>query len=457
MKEAETENYSNLYFLISDNFELVSMGIIGVIVALLLLKSSLKQKKTTKVLKKVVANKMNEPFSLHPEIDEAKCLGCGDCTRACPEGEVLQLINHKAVLIHATKCVGHGLCEQVCPLGAIDLVFGTKARGMDIPRISQDYETNIPGLYIAGELGGMGLIRNAVRQGQAAAEHAMKNLTSKAKTDYDLLVVGAGPAGFAAGLEAKKQNKKYVCLEQNSFGGTVYNFPRQKIVMTIPFTLPIEGEVKFSKNVVSKEDLLERWDEIRIKNKVNIKEKSKFDSIVQTDDYFTVGTPEGKVTAKKVILAMGVRGSPRKLGLENEDQEKVAYNLIDPEQYQKQHVGVVGGGNAAVEAAQYLCKEQYGNTVSIFIREDAKNGLARCAEDNRNLLFECEEKGLINICYYTSVKEIHTDHLILKTNDGDQKLENNYLFIFAGAEVPHKFLMSLGIKIDKKFGTKLGS
>ena len=154
------------------------------------------------------------------------------------------------------------MCEVSCPFEAISLVYGTSTRGMDLPRISTDYETNVPGLYIAGELGGMGLIRNAVKQGKFAAEHAAKNL-KKVKCDVDITIIGAGPAGLSASLTARNKKVNYVCLEQNSFGGTVYNFPRQKVVMSQPFELPIVGEVKFPSHKVSKEDLLGVWNRIR--------------------------------------------------------------------------------------------------------------------------------------------------------------------------------------------------
>ncbi len=442
---------------LSENINLFAIVGLGIIILILGLRKSGRNTKAKVTLKKMVKSNLHEPFTLHPEIDEARCLGCGDCTRVCPEGDVLQIINHKATLIKATKCVGHGLCEAACPVDAIDLVFGTKTRGMDIPRMTENYETNVPGLFIVGELGGMGLIRNAVKQGQMGAEYALTNLKKGSKADYDLLIVGAGPAGFAACLEATKQKKKYLCIEQNSLGGTVFNFPRQKIVMTIPMNLPLEGIVKFKKNVVSKEDLLEKWYEIQKKFDIKINEGTKFETVEGEDGLFKVKTSEGEVTAQKVLLAMGVRGSPRKLGLENEDGGKVAYNLIDPEQYQNQNIAIVGGGNAGVEAAQMLCDAKWNNTVTLLIREDKKNGLSRCAEDNQKLLFQCEDEGRIKILCFASTKEIHDKHIIIGIKDEDDvKLENDFLFVFAGALMPHKFLMDLGIEIDKKFGSKLG-
>ncbi|MEQ1664402.1 MAG: NAD(P)-binding domain-containing protein [Bdellovibrionales bacterium] len=408
-------------------------------------------KHAKKSLEKTVKSGMTEPMTLHPEIDPKKCGGCGACTQVCPEGDILRLINHKAVLVGPSKCVGHGECEAVCPFGAIDLVFGTKTRGVEIPRVSTDYETNVPGLYIAGELGGMGLIRNAMKQGTYATEHAIKNIKTNQKTDCDILIVGSGPAGMACGLTAILHKKSYICIEQNTFGGTVYNFPRQKIVMTHPADVPGYGKMTFPNNKVSKEQLLEYWNGLRKKSGMEVKENTKFENLEKIDDYFKVVTTNGTFTAKKVIMCMGVRGSPRKLGVKNEESAKVAYSLIDPEQYKRQHVGVVGAGNAALEAAQMLGQKKYGNTVTLLVRGPVMD---RCNEENKNIILKMEKEGLVKIWYDAEVKEIFDSKIIAKRGNETLDLENNFLFIFAGAEMPFKFLMSLGIMIDKLFGER---
>lgn len=395
-----------------------------------------------------------DPITLHPEIDPALCAGCGVCVDACPEGKILRLVGHKAVLVSATQCVGHGECELACPFDAISLVFGTKTRGMELPRISTHYETNVEGLYIAGELGGMGLIRNAVKQGQLAARHAIETLGKASKAQVDLLIVGAGPAGLSACLEATAAKVSYLCIEQGSLGGTVYNFPRQKVVMSQPADLPLYGVMKFPENKVSKEQLLELWTEIRQKAKLRIKENCKFLGLEKKGGAFHVKTSIGDLSAKKVMLAMGVRGSPRKLGVPGEETPKVTYNLLDPEQYQKVSVAIVGGGNAAAEAVQNLARKQYGNKVYMLVRDQSMD---RANSENRDLVNKLVAQGRVILHYETVVTEIHPKHLVIKKKDEVSEIPNDFVFIFAGALLPFKFLESLGIQIDKKFGEALGS
>ncbi len=437
--------------MVLDHIEVISFLGIGLIFwSSRLTKFKKKELKAKTKLQNSVATKTNEPVTLHPEVNLDLCVGCGSCTKACPEGDILQLVNNKATLVTPTKCVGHGQCEAICPMGALTLVFGTKTRGMDIPRVTSNYETNVPGVYIAGELGGTGLIRNAVKQGSLAANHALSNIKSGVTADYDLMIIGAGPAGIAAGLQAIKLNKKYYLIEQNSFGGTVYNFPRQKIVMSHPAELPLVGTMKFSTNKISKENLLSYWNQVRQNTGLKVKESCRFENFrTLPNGTFEVNTSMGIVTTKRLILALGVRGSPRRLGLPNEDLPKVTYNLIDAEQYTDRDIVVVGGGNAGVEAAQALAASKFYNRVHLLLRGASFD---RCNEENQRKILNMEKNGLIKIWYNSSVEKIEEKTLQVKHEDHVVTLNNDFLFVFAGAEVPFKFLMSLGVAIDKKFG-----
>src|SRR5271166_2227140 len=272
-----------------------------------------------RALEESVASGMIEPASLHPLIDASKCLGCGACVKACPETshhDVLGLIDGKAVLIGPSDCIGHGACKTACPFDAITLVFGTERRGLDIPVLKPNFESNVPGVYVAGELGGMGLIKNALTQGQQALE-AIAKAGAKRHGALDVLIVGAGPAGLAASLAAKKMGLRYQTVEQDSLGGAVFQYPRGKLVMTAPVELPIIGKVHFRNT--SKEALLKLWADACHENGLNIRYRERVESIDREDGVFHVRAGERQYVAASVLLAIGRRGTPRKLGVPGED------------------------------------------------------------------------------------------------------------------------------------------
>jgi heterodisulfide reductase subunit A-like polyferredoxin len=200
-----------------------------VILIYLQIRKGKKQSKTVKEkIERAKELGFHEPVSLHPVVNLDVCIGSASCVAACPEKDILGLIDGKAATINASRCVGHGACFHSCPLGAISLVIGTEKRGVDLPHVSPEFETNIKGIFIAGELGGMGLIKNAVTQGKQAIDNIAKNLSRSPKSEYDIVIIGAGPASISASLAAKEKGLRTITLEQDSLGGTVYSFPRKK-------------------------------------------------------------------------------------------------------------------------------------------------------------------------------------------------------------------------------------
>ncbi len=295
---------------------------------------------------------IHEPVSLYPYIDEDNCIKSGACITACPEKDIIGIRNGRATLVNASRCIGHGACFHACPVEAISLKIGTEKRGVDLPHVNQNFETNVQGIFIAGELGGMGLIKNSVEQGKQAAENIFTLLDKNHGLSYDLIIIGAGPAGISASLQAKKNGMKALVLEQDTLGGTVYNFPRAKIVMTSPMDLPCHGKVKLFQT--SKDELLTLWNEVISKNDIQIIEHSKVELIGKTNGGFELTTLDGrKYTTNKVLLAIGRRGTPRKLGVTGEGMEKVAYKLLEPELIENKNILVVGGGDSAIESARY--------------------------------------------------------------------------------------------------------
>ncbi|MDH5230220.1 MAG: NAD(P)-binding domain-containing protein [Gammaproteobacteria bacterium] len=390
---------------------------------------------------------LTEPASLHPVVDANLCVGCGTCVAACPEGNVLGVINDRAHLINPTHCIGHGACKASCPMDAITLVFGTERRGVDIPLLKPNFETNMPGIFIAGELGGMGLIRNAVTQGRQAMEAIIKRIGSIRGPDIDVLIVGAGPSGFSASLAAHEAGLNYVTIEQDSLGGSVFHFPRGKLVMTQPAELPIIGKVKI--NETRKEALLGFWQAVEKKTGVRISYQERMEMISQnSDESITVKTTKGEYQVKTVLLAIGRRGTPRKLGVPGENLPKVVYNLIDASQYQGMHVLVVGGGNSALEAAVSIAEEP-GTTVTLSYRSGS---FSRAAEQNRDNVSRMESEGRLKVMLHSNVKEIQEDKVIIKTENGEIEFPNEAVIISAGGILPTPFLKKIGIQVETKHG-----
>lgn len=419
---------------------------IGVIWALYIV-SRRRAEARSRAAKQAAAGAGLEPVTLHPKINPAKCLGCGACVKACPEGDILGMINRKAELIEPTHCIGHGACRDACPYDAITLVFGTERRGVDIPHVRPDFQTNVPGIFIAGELGGMGLIRNAIEQGRQAIDSIRKMTETRPSKDYDVIIVGAGPAGFSASLAAKKNKLRYLTIEQESFGGTVAHYPRGKIVMTAPATLPLGGKLKF--RTVSKEKLLKVWHDVLRKSRLKIKYGEEVKNIAQRGTEFEVQTTRGSYVTACVLLAIGRRGTPRKLDVEGEDQAKVVYRLIDPEQYRRQHVLVVGGGDSALEAAVSLAN-QSDTTVTLSHRSDA---FSRAKVKNREDVETASRSGRLNVLLQSRVKLIGRDNVEIEWQGRRMRIRNDTVIVCAGGVLPTNFLESVGVEVETKYGT----
>lgn len=408
-----------------------------------------KASKAMKVMTEAQEAGLTEPASLHPVIDPALCLGCAACVKACPEKSILGIIDGKVKLIEPTHCVGHGACATSCPTNAITLVFGTETRGVDIPFVTPKFETNVPGIFIAGELGGMGLIKNAVEQGRQAIGHAIakaKSLTASADI-LDVFIVGIGPAGIAASLGALEKKVRFRTVDQDTMGGTVAHFPRGKVVMTAPAELPIIGKVKFGE--VSKEELLGFWEGVVKDTALELHTEERVEAIAGQQGDFAVTTSRGEYRAKTILLAIGRRGTPRMLDVPGEEQSKVVYRLIDPEQYRGQHVLVVGGGDSALEAAGSIADEE-GTTVTLSYRADA---FSRARAKNRDRVAAASESGRLEVILNSTVERIGTHDVILKTRDGPRTIRNDAVIVCAGGILPTKFLKDVGIDIETKFGT----
>jgi thioredoxin reductase (NADPH) len=399
---------------------------------------------SAKALDEAIEAGLTEPPTLHPVIDLSVCMGSGACARACPEN-ALGVIKGKAVLINAAHCIGHGACVPACPVSAIKLVFGTARRGVEIPKVGPEFETNVSGLFIAGELGGMGLIRKAVEQGKQAMATIAKR--PRKNTDYDVVIVGAGPAGISASLAAKEKGLRYVTLEQeDSLGGTTYHYPRNKIVMTAPMDLPLVGKIKVRE--VSKAQLMEIWRGILDREQLDIRFNERMEDVGRNGDNFVVRTSKGSYTAPVVLLAVGRRGTPRKLGVDGEEHPKVVYRLIEPDQYRDHHVLVVGGGDSALEAALDVAAEP-GTRVTLSYRGDTFN---RVKPKNRARIEKARERNQIRLMLASNIKAITPDKVVLKQGEETVELPNSAVIVCAGGELPTPFLKKMGIAVEAHYG-----
>jgi len=397
------------------------------------------------------------PQSQHPHIDANYCIGCAACTMVCPEGDVLAMLGGKAVIVNGYKCIGHSLCAEVCPVGAITMVLASPSMGGDMPHLTPQYETTIQNMFIVGELGGLALIKNAINQGRECIDNlvtkaALPGAARRSPDVFDVLIVGAGPAGISASLRAIEKKLNYITVDEGEIGGTVAKYPRQKLVLTSPVEFPMYG--KFKKTELSKEELIEFWHKCLQRADFKLRQGEKVDDIKKGEDgIFTVTTPQSQHRAHAVILALGKSGSPRKLGVKGEELPKVMYRLIEADHYINKKILVVGGGDSAIEAAMGL-GHQVGNQVTLSYRKEA---FTRIKERNAQRIQESMRKGKVKVIFNSAPVEFKPDSVVLEVSGQSQVLPNDYVWIFAGGEPPTAFLKKIGVGFGVQDLTATGS
>jgi thioredoxin reductase/NAD-dependent dihydropyrimidine dehydrogenase PreA subunit len=382
----------------------------------------------------------DRPVGQYPQVDPLLCMGCGSCAKACPEDGVLAVVDGVARVVQAAKCIGHGLCEEACPVGAIQVGLGDTTSRPDIPRLTAELESTVPGVYIAGELGGLALIRHAVSQGVAVVEAIGRRVRGGPRPPgtLDVLIVGAGPAGLAASLKAIELGLEYRTIDMSDVGGTIRKYPRRKLVLTQPVDLPLRERIR--KREYVKEELVEVWDGLIDRHGVRI------DSGVQLlglhrNGVIRASTTQGEIQARSVVLALGRRGAPRKLGVPGEDREKVLYQLIDAATYTGNDLLVVGGGDSAIEAAMALAN-QPSNRVTLSYRKEA---FFRIKARNEQRIKEYAADGRIDVLFSSNVLRFGEADVELEAGGGTRTLRNDYAFVFAGGDPPYPLLKASGI------------
>ncbi|MGE0553050.1 MAG: NAD(P)-binding domain-containing protein [Gemmatimonadales bacterium] len=390
------------------------------------------------------------PVGRHPHIDTDWCIGCGACVTACPEGDVLAVIGGKAALINGHKCIGHELCAEACPVGAIQIVMAPPSMTADLPALTEELETSVPNVFVAGELGGLALIKNAVNQGRECVDRLAERMPElrrgpeTGEPTVDLAIVGAGPAGLSATLRAHELGLSFVTLESEDLGGTVAKYPRQKLVMTSPVEFP--GHGKFKKLEISKEELLGFWTSTIGKAGLSIRTRERVERIERdASGRFLIGTGQGSYRARGVILAIGRRGTPRKLGVPGEELPHVMYSLLDAEAYTGKRILVVGGGDSAVEAAMGLA-HQSGNRVAVSYR---RSEFSRLKHRNTTRIAEAIARGQVDVIFSSSPVEIREGTTVLEVAGERREVPADFVWIFAGGTPPKAFLESVGIRFGR--------
>lgn len=381
-----------------------------------------------------------------PIINSGTCLGCHACVDACPF-DVLEIRHYVAVVARPAACCGLTLCEQRCPNGSLTMGDGTEIKDAVSLRDSLQAE-HAPGIYLAGDVTGLPLIRNAINQGA----HAMRSLQSELggrneECEFDVVVVGAGPAGISAALEAKALGLRYVVLEQGTVAGSIQSFPRAKLVFDQPLELPLIGNLWLEES--TKEELLARWLRIVRSEKIDVREGVRVSDIdAKSDGSFEVCSlsEDGDASVfrtQRVLLAIGKRGSSRKLPIEIPDEasHRVFYSLADARAFAGQRVLVVGLGDVAMEAAIALSR-QPGTEVTISHRgPDFSRGKARNIEEVQRRI----QAGAVDLRMQSTIASISQGSVTLTSPKGETRVPCDGVFVLIGTSPPKDFLTRVGV------------
>jgi thioredoxin reductase/ferredoxin len=377
------------------------------------------------------------------------CVGCGTCVAACPEAGAITL-EHKRATVHRQLCVGHGECVGACPVGAILLATGEAVHRVEVPEIGADFQSNVPGIYIVGELGGRGLIKNAVNEGRVAVEQIAVELPPGGpRTDgdaeaYDVVIVGSGPAGLSAGLAAHGCGLRYLVLEQGTLSDTVRKYPRRKLLFAEPVRIPVYGDLWVAD--ASKEALLQIWEGIVARTGLAVRTGARVIGVARRGPVLEVETSDARITARRVVLALGRRGTPRRLGVPGEELEKVLYDIAEMEAFAGRRVLVVGGGDSAVESALGLAN-QPGTTVTLSYRGET---FGRVKDRNREKLDAAVARERVQLMLSSEVRAIENDRVLLDVQGSPHLLPNDDVIVRIGGDAPYAFLQRLGIRIVQK-------
>jgi thioredoxin reductase/NAD-dependent dihydropyrimidine dehydrogenase PreA subunit len=387
-----------------------------------------------------------------PVVDANRCLGCHACVDACPF-DVLAVERHVAVVARPDECCGVGACEDACPNGSLRLAAEGEAPG-ERPRVDAHLESmDTPGIFVAGDLTGVPLIRNAIAQGASVPERIAgaprRSLERRGRGNaVDLAVVGAGPAGLAAALRARELGLSCVVLEQSTIAATIRAFPRGKIVHDPPIDLPLEGALWLRE--ATKEELVAQWTRIVRTHRLDVRERHRVSSVAGSKGDFAVtmrGPDAGEHTlrASRVLLAIGRRGTPRQLGVPIAPAAltRVTYALSDARALAAKRVLVVGLGDSAMEAVVALSR-QPGTTLTVCHRGA---GFARGRSRNIDAVRRLVDSRRVRLMLGSIVEEVGDGWVLVRGGSGREKVPADVVLALIGGEPSAALLEAAGVRM----------
>jgi thioredoxin reductase len=383
---------------------------------------------------------------LHAIVRADVCVGCAACVPVCPEAGAIRM-EGKLAVVDRHKCTAQGKCVEACPVGGIVMGTGGMSHRVVVPDVRSDFQTNVPGLYIAGELGGRGLIKNAVNEGRVAAENVAREIRAEREAgrrpppgEADVVIVGSGPAGLSAALTARREGLRFEVLEQGSLSDSIRKYPRHKLLLAEPVGIPLYGELWVSD--ASKETLLAIWESTIAQHEIAVRSGARVEEIVRAGGSFHLRGNGFEARARRVILALGRRGTPRRLGVPGEDSGKVFYDIVEMEEFAGRRVLVVGGGDSALESAVGLAN-QPNTDVTLSYRRDTFD---RAKERNVRKIEAVERAGALRVLRRSQVLRIEADRVVLEHEGREVALPNDDVIVRIGGEPPTAFLEKTGVR-----------
>jgi thioredoxin reductase len=370
---------------------------------------------------------------------------------ACPF-DALAVDHHVAVLVRPDACCGAGLCEGACPNGSLRIVEREEPVH-DRPRVDEHLESlDRPGLFVAGDLTGIPLIRSAIAQGAAVTDRVASTLPPRSRTRgddarVDLLVVGSGPAGLSAALRARERGLSCVVLEQSELAASIRAFPRGKIVHDAPIELPVEGPLWFRES--SREELVAHWTRIVRTHRIDVRVRHRVTGIDAAGPELVVSadTPAGSRAfhASRVLLATGRRGTPRQLDADITPAARglVMSALSDATAWAGRRVLVIGLGDTAMEAIVALAR-QPGTTVTVSYRGST---FARGSSKNIDAVRRLSEAGRIRIVLGTTVSRVDVGEVTLRGPTGMARVKADAVLALLGGEPSRALLAAAGVRL----------